>query len=347
MLAHLHPEIFLMRKHIEKIIIAALIIASLAGTHLYITFYTPASRSTEPVSVSIQRGASFRVIANNLERDGVIRSAGSFVFAASLLGAYRKVKAGEYELSGSMAPIEILRTLVGGKVKNYLFTVPEGYSVREVAALLEGAGFADGDEFVARAFDPALASALGVQGSTLEGYLFPDTYHLIRGLSADEIIRLMVERFKSVYLPAIEKAAAQRGMSMRKVVTLASIIEKETGASGERRTISAVFHNRLNKGIRLQSDPTVIYGIEGFDGNLKKTHLRSNNPYNTYRHYGLPPGPIANPGKDSLEAAVNPEKADYLYFVSKNDGTHYFSKSLKEHNIAVGIYQKKIRLAGQ
>jgi len=337
-----------MRKHIEKIIIAVLILATLAGTHLYVTFYAPASSLAQPVTVRVERGASFRVIANNLERDGVIRSSQSFVFAASLLGAYRKVQAGEYELSGSMAPIEILRMLVGGFVKKYTVTVPEGYSVREVAAMLERAGLADKAEFISRAFDPAVVSTLGVEGSSLEGYLFPDTYHLTRGPGADEIIRLMVERFKSVYLSSIEKAAEQRGMSMRKVVTLASIIEKETGASGERRMISAVFHNRLKKGIRLQSDPTVIYGIDGFDGNLKKKHLlRADNPYNTYKRYGLPPGPIANPGRESLEAAVNPEKADYLYFVSKNDGTHYFSKSLKEHNRAVDIYQRKTGRAGQ
>lgn len=337
-----------MRKQIEKIIMAALVMATLAGTHLYVTFYALASRSAGPVSVLIERGASFRVIANNLERDGVVRSAGSFVFAAGLLGANRRVQAGEYELNGSMSPIEILRTLVRGAVKRHAVTVPEGYSVREVAALLEGAGLARAEEFVSRAFDPALAKSLGVQGATLEGYLFPDTYHLTKGLAVDEIITLMVGRFKSVYIPAIADAAGKKGMSMGKVVTLASIIEKETGASRERRTISAVFHNRLKKGIRLQSDPTVIYGIEGFDGNLKKRHLlRADNPYNTYRRYGLPPGPIANPGRESLEAAVNPEKADYLYFVSKNDGTHYFSKSLKEHNRAVDIYQRKIRQAAR
>jgi len=337
-----------MRKHIEKIIIAVLILATLAGAHLYVTFYSPASNSTKPVTVVIPRGASFRVIANNLEREGVVRSAGRFIFAASLLGARRKVQAGEYELAGSMTPIEILRVLVSGAVKKYMVTVPEGYSAKEVAGLLENAELVKADDFIARAFDPALAKTLGVEGKSLEGYLFPDTYRLTKGLTSDEIIALMVDRFKSVYFAEIDAAARERGMSMKKVVTLASIIEKETGASSERGMISAVFHNRLKKKIRLQSDPTVIYGIDGFDGNLTKKHLlRRDNPYNTYKRYGLPPGPIANPGRESLEAAVNPEEVGYLYFVSKNDGTHYFSKSLKEHNRAVDIYQRKIRRAAR
>lgn len=336
-----------MRKSIEKIIILALVVVNIVGVHLYITFYAPASRDGATKVVNIQRGASFRAIARNLEDAGIIRSARSFKFAASLLGANRKVKAGEYELNGSMAPLEILEALVKGKVKKYLVTIPEGYNIRDVAGLLADAGLADRDDFISRATDGKLAASLGVEGPTLEGYLFPDTYELTKNLSADEIIARMAERFKSVYFPALDAAARKRKMSMRKAVTLASIIEKETGANNERRRISAVFHNRLDKRIRLQSDPTVIYGVEGFDGNLRKKHLLEKNPYNTYRNYGLPPGPIANPGRASLEAAIDPEDAAYLYFVSKNDGTHHFSKSLREHNEAVGRYQKRVRAAGR
>lgn len=331
-----------MRKRIEKIIILALIVVNLAGVHLYITFYTPASRNASPTVVSIPRGLSFRVIANNLEDAGVIRSADSFIFAAGLLGANKKIKAGEYELSGAMSPMEILNLLVKGEVKRYFVTVPEGYSARDIARLLAGAGLADEQTFLSRAGDAGVAASLGVDGPTLEGYLFPDTYQFTRGMGVDEIIGRMVAKFKSVYFPDIDEAAQKKNMSMRKVVTLASMIEKETGAHNERRRISAVFHNRLKKRIRLQSDPTVIYGIKDFDGNITRRHLLAKNPYNTYANYGLPPGPIANPGRASLEAAIDPENAGFLFFVSKNDGTHYFSESLKEHNAAVAQFQKSV-----
>jgi len=162
-------------------------------------------------------------------------------------------------------------------------------------------------------------------------------------MSADEMIARMVERFRQVF-SEFEFEVEKSGMSMRKIVTLASIIEKETGAPSERNLISAVFHNRLKKGIRLQSDPTVIYGIPFFDGNIKKQHLAMKSPYNTYVNFGLPPGPIANPGKDSISAALRPAKADYLYFVSRNDGSHQFSKSLKEHNKAVNQFQRSMKL---
>ncbi len=332
-----------MSKRIEKTVLLAAAVVTLLCVHLYITFYTPASSVVSPRVVNIERGASFRVVANRLEDAGIIRSADSFMFAASLLGDYRKVKAGEYELSASMTPIDILDTIVKGQVKKYFVTIPEGYDIKDVARVLASEGLVDENEFVSRAMDRKFAASLGVGGPTLEGYLFPDTYEFTRTQGADEIIARMVEKFKSVYFPSLDEAARTRHMSMKKVVTLASIIEKETGADAERRRISAVFHNRLRKGIRLQSDPTVIYGIKDFNGNLTRKDLFARNPYNTYVNYGLPPGPIANPGRASLEAAIDPEKDAYLYFVSKNDGTHHFSKSLKEHNRAVSRYQKHYR----
>lgn len=329
-----------MRKRLETIALILVMAASLLAIHVYITFFTPASRDSSVKLVYVQKGTSFRVVASNLEKAGVVKDSDSLVWAASLLGAYKKIKAGEYELMATMTPMEVLEILIKGRVKRHLVTIPEGYNVREVALVLSATGLADPDEFVKKATDARLVASLGLEGETLEGYLFPDTYEFTKGMGTDELIARMVEKFRAVYFPVFSEQAKKDGLSMRKVLTLASIIEKETGAPEERPLISAVFRNRLKKGIRLQSDPTVIYGIKGFDGNLTKAHLLAKTPYNTYAIYGLPPGPIANPGRESIAAALNPAKEDFLYFVSRNNGTHFFSKSLKEHNNAVNRFQR-------
>ncbi|MBI4949766.1 MAG: endolytic transglycosylase MltG [Deltaproteobacteria bacterium] len=332
-----------MRKRLETIVLLLVMAASLLAVHVYITFYTPASRDSSVKLVYVQKGASFRVVASNLEKAGVVKDSDSLVWAASLLGAYKKIKAGEYEFMATMTPMEVLEILIKGKVKRHLVTIPEGYNIREVALVLSEAGLVDPDDFVKHATDGKLVASLGLEGDTLEGYLFPDTYEFTRGMGADDLIRKMSEKFKAVYFPEFSEQAKRNGLSMRKVITLASIIEKETGAPEERTLISAVFRNRLKKGIKLQSDPTVIYGIKGFDGNLTRAHLVTKTPYNTYAIYGLPPGPIANPGKESISAALNPASEDYLYFVSRNDGTHFFSKNLKEHNKAVNRFQRSAK----
>lgn len=335
-----------MRK-LLKISLAVIVTALLlSAAHLYITFYTPASRDSGIKIINIQKGASFRVIASDLEAAGVVKDADSLILAARILGAYTRVKAGEYEFTTDMTAMEVLEYLLKGKVKKHLVTIPEGYNIREIAAVLKDAGLVEEAVFVARAADAGVAASFGLEGRTLEGYLFPDTYEFTKGMSADEMIKRMTDKFKAVY-SELENDVKKSGMSMKKAVTLASIIEKETGAETERDLISSVFHNRLRKGIRLQSDPTVIYSISGFDGNITKRHLSARTPYNTYVINGLPPGPIANPGKESLRAALNPARTEYLYFVSKNDGTHFFSRSLKEHNKAVHLYQKELRLSKQ
>jgi UPF0755 protein len=231
--------------------------------------------------------------------------------------------------------------LIDGRVMSPRLTIPEGYNITGVAMALTEAGFiSDPDEFIKRAHDRTLAAELGFKSGSLEGLLFPDTYAFTKDMPVDEMISMMTARFRAVYYKDFDKMARARGMSLNKVITLASIIEKETGAGEERPLISAVFHNRLRTGVRLQSDPTVIYGIKDFDGNLTKKHLQTRTPYNTYRFHGLPPGPIANPGAASIEAAINPASEGYLYFVSRGDGTHYFSKSLREHNNAVNRFQR-------
>lgn len=332
-----------MSKRFEKIAFIIIILAVVVSTHLYVTFFTPASREGGLHTVYIQKGTGFRVVAENLEKAGVVRDAESFIYAARLLGAYKKVQAGEYELDSSMTPLSILNALTTGRVKKHLVTIPEGYNIQEVADTLGAEGLVDPAEFKARAADRYFVATLGLDGATLEGYLFPDTYSFTKGMTVDEVITKMVEKFKTVYMAEFDSRARAKGMSMRTVVTLASIIEKETGSPGERALISAVLHNRLKKRIKLQSDPTVIYAIKDFDGNLTRKHLLEKTPYNTYVNYGLPPGPIANPGRASLDAAISPANADYLYFVSMNNGKHFFSSSLKEHNKAVDSFQRKHR----
>ncbi len=204
---------------------------------------------------------------------------------------------------------------------------------------MENAKFGSKIDFIKTATDPVLARKNGIEAATFEGYLFPDTYFFPQEVAMEQIISTMVNRFWSVFTPEWKVRAKDLGFTVHQIVTLASIIEKETGAAFERPIISSVFHNRLKKKMRLESDPTVIYGINNFDGNLTRNHLSTHTPYNTYKIKGLPAGPIANPGRASLEAALYPEKSVFIYFVSKKDNTHYFSTTLKEHNQAVRKYQ--------
>jgi UPF0755 protein len=206
---------------------------------------------------------------------------------------------------------------------------------------VQAMGLADADAFLAAVRDPEAPEHLGVEGPGLEGYLFPETYQFARGLPADEIVATMVREFLGVWEGLAERAA-RRGLTMRQTVVLASIVEKETSVPGERPLIAAVFHNRLRRGMRLETDPTVIYGIPAFDGNLKREHLEDgDNAYNTYKIEGLPPGPIASPGAASLRAVLEPAPSDYLFFVSKNDGHHVFSRTFAEHEANVDQYQRR------
>jgi UPF0755 protein len=305
----------------------------------------PVRPGSEPVLFEVPRGASTMSIAGRLEHAGLVRSALVFGWLARLRGAAGGLRAGEYELSASQSSAEILEILASGRVKTWEVVLPEGLRVEEVAARLAETRLVDAAAFVAFARDPASASALGVAGPDLEGYLFPETYRLPRGLPTREVAVALVGQFLRVWRE-LEPRAAQRGLDMREVVTLASIVEKETGAPHERPMIAAVFLNRLARGMRLESDPTVIYGITGFDGNLRRVHLEDErNAYNTYRIPGLPPGPIASPGAAALRAVVEPAPAEYLFFVSRNDGTHVFSRTFAEHANAVNRHQKRRRSA--
>ncbi|HUU41704.1 MAG TPA: endolytic transglycosylase MltG, partial [Desulfatiglandales bacterium] len=291
----------------------------------------------------VKRGGGLKAIAGELRERGLIKSKDLFMLWALLTGRTRDIKAGEYGLDRSMAPIKIFNTLTSGMVKTHYLTIPEGLTAEQIADLLGKNDLVNINkkEFLALARDKVIASSYHIDGYGLEGYLFPDTYLITRDISAKELIDLMVKRFWGILNPIFKNSKCSAGglLPVKDIVTLASIVEKETGLAEERPIIASVFINRLKKNMRLESDPTVIYGLKDFDGNLKKKNLRSPSPYNTYMNYGLPPGPIANPGRESLLAVINPVKTDYLYFVSKNDGSHHFSPTLEKHNMAVAKYQ--------
>ena len=309
-------------------------------------FFAPPSLTASTKIIFIKKGTPLKKVSEILEREGIIKNRQFFVFLTTILGKKAKVKAGEYEFHTRMLPLEVFDALVKGQVKRHLVTIPEGYTLPQIAQVLEDLNLVEKRAFLQKASSPAFINALGLSqfaGPTLEGYLFPDTYHLVRETDPEEVIQMMVHRFKEVFGPDLAREASEVGFSEREAVILASIIEKETSLSEEKPLVSAVFHNRLRKKIPLQSDPTVIYGIKNFNGNLTKEDLLRPTPYNTYRIAGLPPTPICNPGKDSLLAAAHPAPVAYLYFVSKNDGSHYFSCDIEEHNQAVSKYQKTPR----
>jgi len=301
------------------------------------------SESDHPVNkiVVIPEGATFLQAATLLEREQLIRSHSRFVILGKSQDADRKIQPGEYEFNGAMPPAEILSKLLTGRVLLHAVTIPEGYTINQIADVLNEQRITSSVEFLQMASDRSFIKALGISAETVEGYLFPDTYRFARTTPAKEVIRTMVDQLGRVVTEEWQTRAKEMNLTVHQVLTLASVIEKETGARDERPHISSVFHNRLKKRIPLQSDPTVIYGLTNFDGNLRKKDLSHPSRYNTYRWAGLPPGPIASPGADSIRAALYPATSKYLYFVSKNDGTHHFSATLVEHNKAVEKYQKR------
>jgi conserved hypothetical protein, YceG family len=240
-----------------------------------------------------------------------------------------------------LSPSEVLNRMVLGKGIFQRVTIPEGLTVKEVADLLAKMGIVPQEQFLAAAYDSELLSSIGLQDKGIEGYLFPNTYSFIPETPSREIILKMTEQFRKSVEPLAGQQKGDNGLTPHEIVTLASIIEKETGVEAERPLVSAVFHNRLKLKMPLQSDPTVIYGLKDFNGNLTRKDLSAASPYNTYRIPALPPGPICNPGLSSLRAALHPASVPFLYFVSKNDGTHHFSESLESHSQAVKTYQPR------
>lgn len=297
--------------------------------------YIPPGNGSKVLDVSFPPGSGIRKLAAELKAGGVIRSNWHFIIVTRLRGLAHRLKAGDYRFNSAMTPEIILGKLVNGDVDFRKFALPEGYSMYQAAELLEQKGFFKKAEFLDKCADAGVLSRLGMNGSTVEGYLYPATYNLTRNGTEEQLIAQMVGQFEKRYAEASRAASAVPGLSRHQVVTLASLIEKEAVSAEEKPLISSVFHNRLRIGMPLQSDPTAVYGVRAFAGKVTKADIERQSPYNTYRIKGLPPGPIGNPGADALHAALNPASTTYLYFVARQDGTHQFSRTLDEHNRAV------------
>lgn len=299
-------------------------------------------QNTERVTIDIVKGQTSSAISRQLEAMRVIRNQKIFFYYGKFRGSWSRVKAGEYELSPSMTPGQIFAILESGISVSHPFLVREGENSFEIAADVEAKGFGPKARFLKLVQDPVFIQTLGFTPApkTLEGYLFPDTYMLQRKMTQEEILRLMTRRFQNIWGPNQEQKARELKLTRDQIITLASIVEKETGAPEERGIISGVFHNRLAKRMRLQSDPTSIYGIWWrYKGKLRRADLMESNPYNTYMIPALPIGPISNPGIEAIQATLNPVTHNFLYFVSKNDGTHVFTPTYEEHSRAVTQYQ--------
>jgi UPF0755 protein len=330
----------------KKLFYTGLLFFVLAGIGC-ILFYTwcitPHRTDALPVTFVIPEGSTLNDTVSALHRHGLISSPLGFSILAKIRNAEHRIKSGEYRIIRPRSPSALLSKLMLGEVLTHPVTIPEGSTIFDIARTLEEAGFGSAESFIERAGEPCSVSPHYCDGETLEGYLFPDTYRFSKGVEPSAILRKMVMHFRKVYASEAARAQKQR-LSRKEIVTLASMVEKETGHPEERPVIAAVFRNRLKKGMRMECDPTVIYGLQcinpSFDERLRKRHLQKKTPYNTYRIKGLPPGPICNPGRASIRAALNPADVDFLYFVSRNDGTHKFSRTFTEHLHAVNKFQR-------
>ncbi len=321
-------------KKLLTVIVVFVMLAGAAGIAMaYLLFNTEGSRE-DTVLYTIEPGTNLSEVAARLEDEGVIRNAVFFSMLARFYGADRRINAGRYEIEPGMGATEILDLLVSGRVSMDRVTIPEGLTIAETARIIQARIGIDSTTFVGLASDSVVAHELGVEANTLEGYLFPATYHFHLEMSAEEILRTITGRFRSTLTEAYRARAEELGYNVHEIVTLASIIEQEAQVAEERDTISGVFHNRLKRGMLLQADPTVQFALGRPNMRLLERHLAHPSPYNTYVHAGLPPGPICSPGEASMHAALYPGEVPYLFFVARGDGSHIFSITNREHNRA-------------
>lgn len=293
-----------------------------------------------PVDIKINAGMSFDQIVDLLKRKGIVKDEFLFEIVGRLTDADRRIKRGYYHFSDAISPYGILKKLIDGRVVEITVTIPEGLNLWQIAQRLEAAGILKKEMFLTLAFNREFLNSLRIDGPSLEGYLFPDTYRFPLGIDAKEVIKTMVNNLRSHFSDEMRLAAQRMNFSELEILTLASIIEKEARVDEERPLISAVFHNRLKRGMPLQADPTTIYDLKGKRHIVTKQDISRKSPYNTYIIKGLPPGPIASPGIASIRAALYPADVPYLYFVYSGNGRHLFSSTKEEHLRAVKRYRK-------
>jgi UPF0755 protein len=335
-----------MNRMVKRLLLLIVVLAGAAAAAGWVVY----SRVSQPYRgfdaaeqfVDIPNGTGAGIIGTKLAEAGVVRDPMTFRAALWLSGRARDLKAGEYRFDREVTPFEVIDRLARGDVYKRLITFREGLIIPEMAQVFEERGFGTAADFVSAARNVSLIADLDPEARSLEGYLFPETYAIPRGTTADELVAQMVGLFKRLYTDALRADAAAAGLTTRQVMTLASLVEKETARSEERPLVAAVYRNRLKTGMGMQADPTVIYALQQagkYDGNLSRDDLQFDSPYNTYRYSGLPPGPIAAPGLASIEAVLRPAPVAHLYFVSRNDGSHVFADTLAEHNRNVQEWQ--------
>lgn len=317
-----------------------------AGRWHHFLLETPYQGYLEPaVEIRLERGATAQEIATVLEARGVIAEGGIFLRYLRWHHLEERLKAGSYRFDRPLTLPQVARILAAGLESTVPVTIPEGWPASRIFALLEERGFGTHAAFMELWAEPERLGGLAPAAPSLEGYLFPDTYLLHPGMAAPEIVTLMIGRFRKQALSRLDATGRLKPGTLHAVVTLASLVEKETGAGAERPLVASVLSNRLARGMLLQCDPTVIYAEwyhrGEWDGAIHQSDLRRDSPWNTYVRPGLPPGPICSPGLPALEAALSPARTDYLYFVSRNDGTHQFSRDLRSHQQAVRTYQRR------
>jgi len=322
----------------------ALAVLAVALLSAYFLFDTYPTRSWEGGKLLlVPKGSRLPGVVGILRENGILPYPLAFRALVLLTDSGRQIHYGEYAFPTPPSAFDAWRRLTRGDVIKYEVTVPPGSNLYDIAKLLEEGKLVTAEVFLDAASSPAVLRRLGIPGESAEGYLFPDRYLFVKPVTPEEILEFMVRQFRRKIPPGAEKRAGELGLSLHQVVTIASIIEKETGVEEEKPIVSAVIRRRLALGMPLQMDPTVIYGVKRFDGTVTRKDLRTAGPYNTYMNRGLPPGPIANPGLGSLAAALYPSETEYLYFVSKNDGSHTFSRTLPEHNRAVEQFRRAAR----
>ncbi|MCB0347314.1 MAG: endolytic transglycosylase MltG, partial [Bdellovibrionales bacterium] len=332
----------MLKKLIVSVLLCILILSSWVGTQGF-SFLTQAPSETYKEQIFEVKTGTFTQNAIRLQREGLITNSRYFIWYAKFRGDTTRLKKGEYRLSANFTPKQILEELTSGNVVKYPLTIPEGYNIYDIAALVEAKSLATREDFLKFATDASLATKIIERPvPSFEGFLFPETYNFSKSEGAKGMVIAMATQFKKVYDQILRDPNLMQ-LPFIEHVTMASMIEKETGDGEERELISSVFHNRLRKHMRLQSDPTILYGIMIEDGvwkqNIQKADILRSTKYNTYTIPGLPPAPIANPGEEALRAALNPADTQYLYFVSKNNGTHVFTKTYQDHNKAVRDFQ--------